>query len=116
MKDKKDRATYAFKSSSNVLNGLISNDGPFAEWNITDPFAYGSVGIELGRLLVSPGMLSEIMLASYVPTPQQTDVIDSDGNPAPGNLYASDPLIHHCVNHVSKISGMSIYGLDDKAI
>ena len=116
MKDKKDRATYAFKSVASALSGIVYNEGPFAEWNITDPFPYGSVGIELGRLLVSPGMLSEIMLASYVPTPQQTDVIDADGNPAPGNLYASDPLIHHCVNHVSKISGMSIYGLDDKAI
>lgn len=116
MKDKKDRATYAFQSTANVLSGIVYNDGPFAEWNITDPFPYGSVGIELGRLLVSPGMLSEIMLASYVPTPHQTDVIDADGNPAPGNLYASDPLIHHCVQSVSKISGMSIYGLDDKAI
>ena len=116
MKDKKDHATYAFKSTANVLSGLVYNDGPFAEWNITDPFPYGSVGVELGRLLVSPGMLSEIMLASYVPTPQQTDLIDADGNPAPGNLYASDPLIHHCVQSVSKISGMSIYGLDDKAI
>ena len=117
MKNKKNRATKAFESTSNSLSGFIWNVGPFGEWNITDPFPSGGLhAMTLGRLLVSPTWLSEVMLVPYDPTPLGSSMYDSDGNALPSALYASDPLIHHCVQTVTKISGMSIYGLDDKAI
>ena len=117
MKNKMDRATKAFESTSNSLTGFIWNVGPFGEWNITDPFPSGGLhAMTLGRLLVSPTWLSEVMLVPYDPTPLGSSMYDGDGNALPSALYASDPLIHHCVQTVSKISGMSIYGLDDKAI
>ena len=118
MKSKFPRATYAFKSHGD-LQGFTWNDGPFAEWVITDfyPFSGSSFqSIPYGRLLVSPCMLNQITLAMYNPTPFAADLYDLSSNPIPEALYSSDPLIHHCVQHVSKISGMSIYGLDDKAI
>ena len=117
-KCKYPRATYAFKSSGNNL-GVIYNDGPFADWVITDfyPFSGASFQtINLGRLMVSPCMLNEIMLVGYEQSPAPTMLYDSYNNPAPQNLYSTDPLIHFAKQTVSKVSGMSIYGLDDKAI
>ena len=117
LKNKKPRATYAFASTCFPLSGAIANIGPFGEWCLTDPFPEGGLkSIELGRLLVSPCLLSELTLVSYDPCPSGSSMYDGDGNPLPGNLYYSDPLIHHCIQSVSKISGMSVYGLDDKAI
>ena len=117
LKNKKPRATYAFASTCYPLSGAIANLGPFGEWCLTDPFPEGGLKtIELGRLLVSPSLLSELTLVSYDPCPSGSSMYDGDGNPLPGNLYYSDPLIHHCVQSVTKVSGMSIYGLDDKAI
>lgn len=117
MKCKHNRATYAFQSTCNPLTGFVWNVGPFGEWNITDPFPSGGMHeMNLGRLLVSPSMLSEVMLVPYDPCPLGSSMYDGDGNALPSALYASDPLIHHCVQSVSKISGMSIFGLDDKAI
>lgn len=118
MKSKFPRATYAFKSSGD-LSGNITNNGPFAEWIVTDfyPFSGPSFqSISYGRLLVSPCMLNQLTLVGYQPTPTASSLYDINGSPVPEVLYATDPLIHHCVQSVSKISGMSIYGLDDKAI
>ena len=117
MKSKYPRATYAFKSSGDLVGG-VSNDGPFAEWVITDFYPFSGTSfqsIPYGRLLVSPCMLSQLTLVAYTPTPTGSDLYD--GNtlaPIPEALYATDPLIHHLKQSVSKISGMSIYGLDDK--
>lgn len=118
MKSKYPRATYAFKSRGD-LYGNIFNDGPFAEWLITDfyPFSGPSFQtIPYARLLVSPCMLNQLTLVSYIPTPAGNSLYFSDNTPNVGAIYSTDPLIHHCVQSVSKISGMSIYGLDDKAI
>lgn len=115
MKSKYPRCTYAFKSSGDI-QGNISNDGPFAEWLITDPFEKSFSGVSLGRLLVSPCMLNQLMLVGYVPTPDPSNMVDSNGSVIPEALYATDPLIHFVKQSVSKISAMSIYGLDDKAI
>lgn len=117
MKCKAPRSTYAFLTKANGLTGSIYNNGPFAEWNITDPFPFAGPSfqtINFPRLLVSPSMLNSVMLVNYVPTPSGSQIEGVEANPQ--NLYASDPLIHHCVQSVSKVSGMSIYGLDDRAI
>lgn len=118
LKSKYPRATYAFMTSGDNT-GMIYNEGPFAEWVITDFYPFSGTSfqsIPYGRLLVSPCVLSQITLAAYTPTPAGTSLYGTGSIPMPCNIYASDPLIHHCVNKVSKISGMSIYGLDDKAI
>ena len=118
MKSKYPRATYAFMSKGDI-SGNIFNDGPFAEWVITDFYPFSGTSfqsIPYGRLLVSPCMLSQLTLAQYVPTPTGSSLYYSDNTPNVAGIYASDPLIHHLKQSVSKISGMSIYGLDDKAI
>ena len=118
LKSKYPRATYAFKSHGDI-QGNLYNDGPFAEWVITDFYPFSGTSfqtIPYGRLLVSPCMLGQITLATYTPTPTGSQLYNMNNAPVPEVIYASDPLIHHCVNKVSKISGMSIYGLDDKAI
>ena len=118
LKSKYPRATYAFMTSGDNT-GMIYNDGPFAEWVITDFYPFSGTSfqsIPYGRLLVSPCVLSQITLSAYTPTPSGSLLYGVGNVPMPCNIYASDPLIHHCVNRVSKISGMSVYGLDDKAI
>ena len=118
MKSKYPRATYAFKSHGDS-QGYIYNDGPFAEWVITDFYPFSGTSfqsIPYGRLLVSPCMLSQITLSVYTPTPTGSYLYNTQNAPIPEAIYASDPLIHNLKQSVSKISGMSIYGLDDKAI
>lgn len=116
MKCKYNRATFAFCSFANTIQGTVGNDAPFAEWVLTDPFSVvGLTSLELGRLLVSPSILTELTLIAYDPCPSGSTMYSS-GIAYPQHLYYSDPLIHHCVQRVSKISGMSVYGLDDKAI
>lgn len=118
MKSKYPRATHAFKSVAQST-GQITQDGPFAEWNITDPFQMGALSnhnAQLGLLLVSPCLINEVMLSAYIPTHAGANFYDMNNNPLPEVLYSSDPLVHSLKQNVSKISGMSIYGLDDKAI
>lgn len=117
MKCKFNHATHAFVSRTYA--GNISNDGPFADWVITDPYQYGvspSV-VTLGKLLVSPSDLNEVMLVGYDTAISYSSMADLQTSIfSPENLYVSDPLIVHVKNTVSKVTGMSIYGLDDKAI
>lgn len=119
MKCKYNRATYAFISRVTLQN-VLSNDGPFADWVITDPFQWslGAPAIGLGRLLVSPCDLNEVMLVGYDTARSYNGFYDAQSQQKffPETLYYSDPLIVHAKQTVSKISGMSIYGLDDKAI
>lgn len=119
MKCKYNKATYAFISRVDLQN-ILHNDGPFADWVITDPFQWslGAPAIGLGRLLVSPCDLNEVMLVGYDTKRAFTGFYDalSQQKFFPETLYSTDPLIVHAKQTVSKISGMSIYGLDDKAI